>query len=480
MKVPERPIRVLFLLQRPEAWGNVASIWQAMANNPAFQPTAWLLPYNARDSEISARYLPPHRRLLVSQGVRWVEWAPGMQLAAGQFDVAVFTHPYDRERPRALWFDRVRACVRKIMYVPYGLSVGAGTKNLHLQFAQPLQTGADLVVARSPTEKAMYARYCPAGDAKVQVLGHPRFDRLLKELKTVDASLLKARIGGRPAILWNSHFSFGHQFSQSSNFSSFDLLGPELLDYFVAHRATLCLLWRPHPGLFSEILKQGILTEQQLPMLRAELDDLDIVLDEQVDHLPAFACSHALISDPGSFLFEYLATGKPLLPLINQEGEPLNTEAATLVAACGSASKFSEVECFISKISDCSIDHKFYKTLREQYLPLLDGKAGDRVCAALLGQKVFTMDADISNYLLSKIADCPIALEQDLMSFAEIPIPPVLAQLQAGLRQIRAQKIAQTRLHKWSRRQLNRVRINMGEMMKKIPWMMNVLSYIRN
>ncbi|CBL46682.1 Hypothetical protein HDN1F_30990 [gamma proteobacterium HdN1] len=384
MSAPERPIRVLFLLQRPEAWGNVASIWRAMTDDPSFQPVAWLLPYNVEDTAVSARHRRLHQELLVSQGVQWVEWTPGMTLTANQFDVAVFTHPYDRERPRALWFDRVRACVPKTVYVPYGLSVGAGAKNLRLQFAQPLQIGADLVVVRSLAEKAMYAQYCPAGDARVQVLGHPRFDRLLQALETIDTSALKTRIGGRTAILWNSHFSFGHRFSQSSNFSTFDLLGPELLDYFAHHRTKLCLLWRPHPGLFPELLRQGLLTSEQLPALRAEVSELGIVLDEQPDHLPAFACSQALISDPGSFLFEYLATGKPLLPLVNPEGEPLNAEAISLMAACGSAACFEQVEHFIAAVVNGRIDHGRCLASREQHLPLLDGKAGLRLCAALL------------------------------------------------------------------------------------------------
>lgn len=481
MKIPITPIRVLFLLQRPEAWGNVASLWRAMANDSEFEPVAWLLPYNAEDMPLSIGRLQLHKRLLASQGVSWVEWEAGLHLAAEQFDVAIFTHPYDRERPRSLWFDRVRACVSKIIYVPYGLSVGAGAKNLRLQFAQPLQIGADLIVARSPAEKAMYARYCPAGDSKVQVLGHPRFDRLLEGLRATDVSGLNKRIGNRTAILWNSHFSFGHRFSQSSNFSTFDLLGPEILDYFATYRTILCLVWRPHPGLFPELLKQGLLSQEQLEKLPAELDDLGVVLDEQADHLSAFACSQALVSDPGTFLFEYLATGKPLLPLINREGEPLNAEAISLVAACGSASNFREVECFIAGVVKGSIDYKRYATLRERYLPLLDGNAGLRICSVVRGQVKPNIGGSHLNLASNgEPAYRSILYQSPLAGVAEVCMPPVVAQLQASLRQIRAEKAAQSRLRKWSRRQLNRFRTSAGEFVKKRSWLMAMSNHIRN
>jgi len=480
MSTVKKPLRVLFLLQRPEAWNNVASVWRTMQTNPAFSPVVWLLPYNAENKALSALHLPAHKALLASQGVPWVEWSDTMALERDLFDVVFFTHPYDRERPRALWFDCVRPCVSKIVYVPYGLSVGAGAKNLRLQFAQPLQIGADLIVARSPAEKSMYARHCPAGDHHVQILGHPRFDQFLENIKKPVASNLQARIGERTVFLWNSHFSFGHRFSQSSNFSTFDLLGPELFDYFASHRKSLCLLWRPHPGLFPELLRQGILTKAQLPMLRAELEALGVVLDEQADHLPAFACSHAMMSDPGSFLFEYLATEKPLLPLINEEGEPLNEEASALTAECGSASNFESVKQFIATVVNGRIDKERYAALCKQHLPMLDKKAGWRVCAALIDepQNIYKQLAHnlLSNSNLEETSEITLASASGIA----MCMPPVLKHLQVELRKIRHEKALESSLRKWGRARFNRFRTALGERIKHMPWLMDRIRRLRS
>ncbi|MEG2803780.1 hypothetical protein [Stenotrophomonas sp.] len=469
---------MLFLLQRPEAWGNVAALWARMQADPRFEPVAWLLPYNVGDSRLSAARADIHRALLASEGIPFVEWVPGIRMNVGQFDVAVFTHPYDRERPPALWFHQVRRCVDQVVYIPYGLTVGAGAKNLRLQFAQPLQIGADLIVARAPGEKAMYARHCPRADGHVQVLGHPRFDRMVQALQAPLDGGLQARIGDRAAFLWNSHFSFGHRYSQSSNFSTFDLLGPEMFEYFLARRTSLCLVWRPHPALFPALLEQGLLSAEQLPLLRDELAGLGVVLDESPGHLAAFACSHAMISDPGSFLFDYLAMQRPLLALLNPEGEPLNEEASALVNAAGGASAMAPVEAFVAAVVDGRIDAGALARRRKQFLPYADGHSAARICAAILHD---TMACDGIGTVIGSYpsAEPTAAVPLGSPVLVDVALPPVLAHLLVGLRRIRAEKAAESGARKVLRRAMNRARTGVGERIKQHPVLMAALNGLR-
>ncbi|MNM34110.1 CDP-Glycerol:Poly(glycerophosphate) glycerophosphotransferase [compost metagenome] len=480
-------LRVLFLLQRPEAWGNVAALWAQMRTDPRFEPVAWLLPYNYSDPGLSAARADIHRLLLESEGIPFVEWVPRMGIRSGQFDVAVFTHPYDRERPPLLWFHQVRHSVDRIVYIPYGLTVGAGAKNLRLQFAQPLQIGADLIVARAPSEKSMYARYCPRADGHVQVLGHPRFDRMLQARQGPLDTGLRERIGGRVAFLWNSHFSFGHRYSQSSNFSTFDLLGPEIFEYFLARRASLCLIWRPHPGLFPVLLEQGLLSAEQVPTLRDELRAQGIVLDESPGHLDAFACSDAMISDPGSFLFDYLAMQRPMLALLNPEGEPLNEEATALVNASGGAWTMSQVRAFLDAVVDGQVDAEVLAQRKARFLPYADGCSASRICAAIMHGAMVgdTAAAAIESVPYATPAAAPFPCTPAATTcpltpvLINAPLSPVLTQLLAGLRRIRAEKAAETQARKTLRRVINRVRTMVGEHVKQHPAVMAVLTCMR-
>jgi hypothetical protein len=467
-----RPIRVLFLFQRPEAWINLASVYAAMHEDPGVEPLVWLLPYNDADQALGESRAGEARSVLKANGVPYVEWRHGMHLRRGEFDVAIFNHPYDRERPPPLWFSRVTDSIPHTIYIPYGLPMGGGRKNLRLQYAQPTQARASAVVARSPFEKAQYAKHCPSGDQHVHILGHPRFDVLLDALQKPVQDHMARFCRGRTVVLWSSHFSFGHAYSQSSNFSTFDLIGPELFEYAIEHRADICLLWRPHPVLFPMLVRDGVMTETDLSRLRIELDASGILLDEQPGHAAAFRVSNALIADTGSFFLEYLVTGNPVLALVNPEGEPLNEEGEALLAHYCRASTPREVEEFIAAVQAGSVNQSLNEA-RTNHLPILDGSAGIRV-AALAKSLVNGLEGDSeleseSAAAASTLFRCQAGLQQGRLDNGQVfPVAPTptLDKLCASLREIRRQKRDESGVRKRIRRSINSVRAGVAEYLK--------------
>ncbi|MGN2253508.1 hypothetical protein ACFWZ4_09030 [Frateuria sp. GZRe12] len=475
--MPPEPCRALFLLQRPEAWVNFASIYEAMLMDDLFEPTVWLLPYNAGDPALSQSRQPVARDLLAAEGIAYTEWRAGMVPTSREFDVVVFGHPYDRERPAELWFDRVAAQIPVTVYVPYGLAMGGGRKNLRLQFAQPTQVRASLVVARSDMERELYAAYCPGGQDHVQVLGHPRFDRLQRELASPPPDDLVQQVAGRKAVLWNTHFSFGPEHSQSSNFSTFDLLGPEIFQFARDHKARFCLIWRPHPGLWPALLRNGLLTADDLPVLREELAVEGIVLDERPQHAPAFAVSDALITDAGSFLLEYLATNKPVRALINPEGEPLNEEAALLVAGYGSISSPDDLNAFLEGLLADAVDAPD-PALVHRHLPLLDGKAGARVVRAIA--RLGELEELTLPERLPVVPICKAASGMAETGVTSQPHgTPTLDQLCSRLWALRDKKRAESRWHKAARRAAKGLRTSAVEWAKLHPALHHLIARAR-
>lgn len=475
-----RPVRVLVLLQRPEAWVNLASVWAAMQADPGIAPTLWLLPYNASDPATSARKAPLARRTLDAAGIPYVEWQPSMVLAAGDFDVALLNHPYDRERPPALWFSRIAAAVPATAYLPYGLAMGGGWKNLRMQFAQPTQRGATAVIARSPAERAAYARHCPTGDSHVHVLGHPRFDHLLQSLGHADVAGLARWAAGRIVVLWNAHFSFGPEHSQGSNFSTFDLLGPELLEAIRRRRDRMCLLWRPHPGLMPALARLGLLDEAERPALRAELLSIGVMLDEDADHAPAFQASDALLTDAGSFLVEYLAMRRPMLALVNPEGEPPNEEAAALRREIGAACTPTEVEAFLDALLDGRAAAPAQAVLA-RHLPALDGRAGARVAAllkALAGTDPAPSGIDRGDATLATAAAKP-RTPTDAIAIDASPSTPILDRLMQALVAIRTAKRAEPGWRKALRRAYKRASGLALEAFKQSPQLLAIVQRAR-
>lgn len=464
-------VRVLFLLQRPEAWVNLASVWNAMYASAVFDPTLWVLPYDFSNSSLSATKAALLPAYLDQEGVPYVEWRPGMRPGIGDFDSAIFNHPYDRERPPELWFAAVAAAIPHTVYIPYGLAMGGGRKNLRLQFAQPTQTGATAIIARSHVERHLYSRHCPAGDRHVYVLGHPRFDRPSAGDDDCISAQLGDAIGGRTVLLWNSHFSFGHRYSQSSNFSTFDLLGPELFEFALTHSADFCLLWRPHPRLLAAVVEEGLLMAKELGDLRLELAACGIVLDETASHMPAFRASHALMTDAGSFLLEYLRTGKPVLATINHEGEPLNDEALLLISHYATARRPEEVEAFLISLISGEVNQPL-EHAREIHLPMMDGRAGERVANLIFNlhqDRATNEKAASAAKQVSPAPNCKPARPDHFSTrqAAAMAATPTLSRLCDGLRNHRTVKAMEPKWRKNARRKLNTARVEIAEWIKR-------------
>ncbi len=477
----DAPIRVLFLCQRPESWVNVRSAWETMSTDERFAPDVLVLPYNHSAKGTDQAQASALRAFFDRLGVAYLDpERDGFQLRPDAYDVAIFNAPYDLERPPEYHFDRVGAKVAHTVYVPYGLAVGAGSKNRSYQYAQPAQIGASSVIARSHAEKDLYARYCPAGDGHVRVLGLPRMDQLrhLERFEVDDA--LRAGIGGRFAVLWNSHFSFGRRHANGLCYSSFDVMASGLFA-FAAENPDVALLWRPHPGLFPVLCDEGILLPEQLPALRRELASAGIVLDERADHRHAFVASHALLTDPGSFLIEYLATGKPLAYLHAEGSEGLNEEGLALQQCIPTVTGPAQAVMFIERLRHGARPApEALQRLRERFLPGMDGSAGRRLAEHLLDLvagrgtpelPAGSTDASTSMPLPSSIADGvathPSGVNADRY--------PVLATLCARLADLQARK-RQVAAHRgpWHAAVIA-ARASMSEALKRRPRLMRIV-----
>jgi len=400
----ERPCRVVFLIQRAESWINVHGLWRLMCRDERFVADVRVIPYDD-----DAERLTQKRRACIdhlhSVGVSIVEEPSGSPapLEPGEFDVAIFNAPYDRERIATFHFDRVAASVALTVYVPYGMVMGSGRRNRHYQYAQPTQRDANLIVARSEMEREMYARYCPSGADHVAVTGLPRLDEL-HDIESFKADPeLRNAVAGRFAVLWNAHFSFGLSYAADARYSTFDVLAKPLFE-LAAAKPDIALIWRPHPSLFRTLVDDGILSPKELDTFREEVRGAGVILDERSDHRHAFAVSNMLLTDLGSFLVEYLATSKPLVYLHASDGEGLNEEGASLASYIDTARTAPDAIELINVYAGGADPRSLSRRLaRERFLPMFDGHAADRVADRILASLCAADNAHTATPLLRKV-----------------------------------------------------------------------------
>lgn len=365
-------LKVAILHQLPESWGNVSSLWRALEQDTTIEARVILLPFLHADYNWSRQ---SSQRYLDGLGIPYVAWDE-LDDQANSFDAVFFTSPYDMTRPLPYQFYSLQQRARFTAYIPYGLEVGGGDENLVHQYGQPVSMHASAVYVRSAGARAMYSRHCPTGDRHVVVSGHPRMDGLadLENFPT-DPELLR-QIGSRRAVLWNAHFSF-----DADQWSTFDLLAMDIFEAFAA-RPDLALLFRPHPLLWQRLVNLGLLDAAGIAALRQELSARGVIIDERPDHRHAFAASSAMMSDTGSFLMEYLVTGKPVLYLVNPHGLGLNEEGEAVARYYDRADSAQGVCAFLDGLDKRPEgDVQRRKAAIPEFFAEFDGRAGQRIVA---------------------------------------------------------------------------------------------------
>lgn len=366
--------RLAILYQLPESWANVRSVWEAARGDADLDVIVVMLPFIHKDYQWRREVSEAH---LNDMGVPFVAW-DAFDLDKAGLDAVLYTSPYDETRPEAYRFAKLRQRVRCTAYIPYGLEVGGGEHNYVYQYGQPVTAGASAVFVRSEGVREMFVRHCPNGARHVHVTGHPRMDGLVDLAHFPVDPALREAIGGRRAVLWNAHFSF-----DGDLWSTFDRLAGDILDAF-ASRPDLALLFRPHPLLWKKLTNLNILDEAGIAALKDELRERGVVVDERSDHRHAFAASEAMMSDVGSFLMEYLATGKPVLYLRNPDGLGLNEEGAAVVRHYQSASDAAGIGAFLDQLrrgeDPLGADRR---AAIDEFFHAFDGQAGRRVVEVL-------------------------------------------------------------------------------------------------
>ncbi|MNR80358.1 CDP-Glycerol:Poly(glycerophosphate) glycerophosphotransferase [compost metagenome] len=368
------PVRVTFFFQFPETWSTWASVWEALAQHPEAKVKLVCLPFFHDEEGAEARM----RSFLAERDLPFVHVSV-YDLEADAPDVALFQNPYDSTRPEEFSAVQLSSLGIRLAYVPYGLEVGGGAENLRWQYDLDIQRLAWRVYVRAPRHRRMYTRYCQAGSAHVRVTGHPKLDRFSQGLMSARKGALADWLGDRRAVLWTPHFSV-----EAGGWSTYLQYGETLLKAFEG-RSDLALIVRPHPLFFGRMRHLGLMDDAREAAFRERLKASgNILLDESFDYAEAFACSEALIADAGSFILEYLPTGKPVLYLDQPQGPGLNEEGE-VVRGYYPGRNDADIVDFIAMMAhgeDPMCEQRL--ALIPEFFNVLDGKAGERIAEDII------------------------------------------------------------------------------------------------
>ena len=122
-------------------------------------------------------------------------------------------------------------------------------------------------------------------------------------------------------VIYAPHFSFPNPNAPDfgERLSTFDWNGREILEYAESH-PEMNWVFKPHPILKEWILDSGFMDQKGLSDYFSRWAKVGLVCEDG-DYQDLFLQSRVMITDSGSFLTEYGATGNPVIHLICNENK---------------------------------------------------------------------------------------------------------------------------------------------------------------
>ena len=121
-------------------------------------------------------------------------------------------------------------------------------------------------------------------------------------------------------VIYAPHFSFpieGRKFNLLWKWGTFNWNGREILDYAKAH-PEMRWAFKPHPLLRESLVETGFMAQAEADAYYKEWERIGEACYDS-DYKGLFLRSRVMITDGGTFLTEYGATGKPIIHLICPE-----------------------------------------------------------------------------------------------------------------------------------------------------------------
>lgn len=201
-----------------------------------------------------------------------------------------------------------------LVYIPYFVAGSYQNITTHKNLSLlPGPLNATKIIVQSKTQKEAFISngYSPN---KILDLGSPKFDATLLTLKKdYDIDLhWKDIIKDKKVVLFSTGIT--NLLSDTNWINDLN----QVLDVFI-NNPNCILIWRPHPltdvtinTMRPNLLEVFVEIKDKIAMSQ------NIIIDANTDVYSTMSISDALISDYSSVMFQYMATGKPILGILEE------------------------------------------------------------------------------------------------------------------------------------------------------------------
>ena len=306
-------IKAVFFVVNGAIW-KLDEVFRMMMEDMRFDPLILICPYTSFSGEMMKEWMDdaynlftarkyPVVKALNSETGKWIDVKKEIRP-----DIIFFTTSYQLtgDEYYIRHYSDYLTC-----YVPYAFM----TPNTYdEQFNQFFHNALWRAFYETPVHKRIAEKYARNRGRNVRVTGYPGCDPfLIKPQKSSD--VWKKADPGVKRIIWAPH----HLMKEGLKTSNFLNYSGIMLDIAKKYRGKLQFVLKPHPMLKPKLYQYPEWGKQKADEYFREWDNLPNGQVEEGDYVDLFLTSDALILDCGSFITEYMFTGKPSVFMISNE-----------------------------------------------------------------------------------------------------------------------------------------------------------------
>lgn len=306
-------LKVAFFLNHESVW-KYEVLYDLMLQHPRFEPKIFVCPVVNFGMENMLFEMDKAFEAFKKKGyniVKTYDKETGNYLDIKKTfapDIIFYTSPYETLQDYRFYFKQFPTTLT--CYVPYAIMTVDYDFIYNLNFHNLVWK----IFSETPIHKEIALQKQKNKGINNTVTGYPGFDSLLIDKKP-NTAVWKNKNPVLKKIIWAPHHSMS-EFNRVSNFL-------EYCDFFLEiaenYKHKLQITFKPHHLLRNKLEGNNYWGKERTDLYYSKWENLENGQFENGDYKDLFLTSNALIHDCGSFMAEYLVTGKPSLFMIRNE-----------------------------------------------------------------------------------------------------------------------------------------------------------------
>lgn len=337
------PLKVVFYVYDDTKWKS-QSVYDLMESDDRFEPYIFVTKNNAPKDNCNYQTNEEYEKVYDFFTKRNMRVIRGYDTESDRFipikeagaDIIIYQHPWYVETTQG---PVVCSKFALTYYIPYFIATTKMFIEYDLRFHQYVYKHFVL----NNLIKQEFSKKMRNKAQNVVAAGHPQLDEFYSN-KTLPEDKY---------VIYAPHWSVC---GDNIRLSTFDWSGKAVLEFALKHR-DLNWVFKPHPVLYKFLYTSGYMTKQEADEYYSKWAEIGVVCNFG-GYIDLFKKSRALITDCGSFLTEYLLTGKPCIHLISKDGAEYNDMVKKISKSYYQTYNITELQQYLDEIILNQLDTK--------------------------------------------------------------------------------------------------------------------------